>query len=117
MDAGIVGAAHQLKTFDFAINLVLRLRAAAAATVVVAIEIAVGCGRDLQRACNVDTALHQGPGNPAETQRYDVNGNPIDPEEAHPGPSLPTNPLPPLLRLGTFWGVLLSVVLYSPPAY
>lgn len=48
-----------------------------------------------------------------EQQRYNMSGDPITPDEAHPGPS--PIPLPPGLPLGL--AVFLSAFFYSTPAY
>jgi hypothetical protein len=48
--------------------------------------------------------------------RYDTNGNPITPDQAHPNP-LPSNPLSPFIRYGSPAGVFLGTLLHSSPAY
>lgn len=43
--------------------------------------------------------------------RYDLNGNPISPEEAHPSPG------PPGIPSWTIWGIAAFFATYSAPAY
>jgi RHS repeat-associated protein len=57
------------------------------------------------------------PGTKGTKEWYDTKGNPITPDQAHPGPPLPANPIAPLIRFGSPIGVFFGVMLYSAPLY
>jgi RHS repeat-associated protein len=49
-------------------------------------------------------------------QRYDLNGSPMTPEQAHPG-NPPTSELPPSLPPAAPWAFFLWALFHSEPAY
>jgi len=49
-------------------------------------------------------------------QHYDLGGNPITPDGAHPGPG-PGNPFSPFFRFGLGTSAFLGTIFYTTPAY